>query len=130
MKKILQIAMTIGLVATIGFMSSCEKQYFVPEPVDPDDTSTTVDTVFFATDMQPFFDKSCVGSCHNGGGIPLDLSPGVSYDAIINGGYISSPATNSKLYTKLLPGESMAQYATNAERDMTLDWIEQGALNN
>ena len=129
MKKILQIAMTIGLIATIGFMSSCEKQYFVPEPVDPGDTSTTIDTVYYSTDMQPFFDNSCA-SCHNGGGIPLDLSPGASYDAIINGGYISTPATSSKLYTKLLPGESMAQYATNSERDMVLEWIEQGALNN
>ena len=130
MKKIYQIAMTFGLVATIGFMSSCQKEYFVPEPLDdPNDTTTTVDTVYFSTDMQPFFDNSCVG-CHNGGGIPLDLSPGVSYDAIINGGYISTPATSSKLYTKLLPGESMAQYSTNAQTAMTLDWIEQGALNN
>lgn len=119
--------MTIGLVATIGFMSSCEKQYFVPEPEK--DPTIPVDSISYADDMQLFFDNSCVG-CHNGSGIPLNLSPGVSYDAIINGGYISSPAASSKLYVKITPGESMAQYATNAERSMTLQWIEEGALNN
>ena len=130
MKKIYQRLLLVGLVSAIGFMTSCEKDYFVPEPIDPNDTTTTVDTVFYATDMQPFFDLKCAG-CHNGGGIPLNLSPGVSYDAIINGGYIDATTpSNSKLYVKITPGESMAQYSTPDDTKMTFDWITQGALNN
>lgn len=130
MKKIYKRLLFVGLVSTIGFMSSCEKDYIIPEPVDPNGPPTTVDTIFFSTDIQPFFDAKCA-SCHNGGGIPLNLSPGVSYDALITGNYINTTTpASSKLYVKIAPGGSMAQYSTSAETEMTFDWIDQGALNN
>ncbi len=86
--------------------------------------------VSFSNEMQPFFDAKCI-TCHNGSGIPLNLTSPGSYDALINGNYIDTdnPA-NSKLYTKILPGESMLEYASPAEREMTLVWIEEGAINN
>lgn len=93
-------------------------------PVEPEGD------ISYSTDMQPFFDSKCV-SCHNGGGVPLDLSPGVSFDALISGNYInaSDPASSS-LYTKINTGGSMESYATDSERAITLKWIEQGAQNN
>ena len=80
--------------------------------------------------MQPYFDSKCV-SCHNGGSIPLDLSPVVSYDNLQNGGYIDiANPSNSKLYTKVASGGSMEQYSSSSETSMTLSWITQGAKNN
>ena len=110
-------------------MSSCEKDAFAPEPyVAPCDTCG-VDTVFYSTDIQPFFDASCVG-CHPSSWAP-DLTPGLSYDALINGGYIDTAnAISSKLYVKIAPGGSMESYSTTANTKMTLEWINQGALNN
>lgn len=130
MKKIYQRIFVLGLVSIVGFMTSCEKDYFVPAPpTDPND-SIPIDSISYSMDMQPYFDAQCT-KCHNGGGIPLDLSPGVSYDAIINGGYVntSSPAS-SNLYVKIAPGGSMEQYSTSAETSMTLQWIDEGAVNN
>lgn len=87
--------------------------------------------VSYANDMQPFFDTKCV-ACHvTGSSVPLALDAGVSYDNIIDGGYVNvEDPSASVLYVKMLPGQSMEQYATDTERAMTLAWIEQGALNN
>jgi hypothetical protein len=104
---------------------SCTYDVNPSEPVPP-----IPDTVSYSQDMQPFFDVSCV-SCHNGGGIPLDLSPGVSYDALIAGGYVDvAQPESSLLYTKIAPGGTMVQYSTSSETAMTLKWIELGAENN
>ncbi len=87
-------------------------------------------SISYSEDIQPFFDASCI-ACHNGGGIPLNLEASVSYAELIFGDYIDEaiPA-NSLLYTKIEVGGSMEQYATDAERAVTLKWIEQGAKNN
>ena len=105
-------------------ISSCEKAYYQPieAPVD----------VSYANDMQPFFNNNCnIIGCHDGGSIPLNLLENVSYDNLINGSYIDlGKPTDSKLYVKVTPGESMEQYANAAQRTMILSWIEQGAKNN
>ena len=103
MKKSYQKLLLVGLVSSIGFMSSCEKDYWVPEPPQ----TGPVVPISYSNDMQPYFDASCAG-CHNGTGIPLDLTPGNSYDAIINGGYVNtSSPSSSLLYTKIAIGGSM-----------------------
>ena len=131
MKKILSRVLLLGLIASIGFMSSCEKEYFEPAPPpDPNDTSSNPDTVSYSLDLQPYFDGSCVTNCHNGGGIPLNLTAGLSYDAIINGGYVDvANPSSSLLYVKINVG-SMKQYSTPADNEMTLNWITEGAKNN
>ena len=124
MKKILNVLTICGFVFIMTFLTSCEKTYLVPED------HPVLDDVSYSTDMQPFFDAKCI-SCHNGGGIPLNLDASVSYDALISGNYIdnNNPA-DSKLYTKIIQGGSMESYATPSERALTLKWIEEGALNN
>ena len=129
MKKIITIIGVGGLFCLIFFSTSCTKEYVqYPPPIDP------TDTIYYSADMQPFFDGSCTNSgCHIPGGIfsKLDLSDGASYASLTSQGYIDTaiPA-NSSLYTKINVGGSMATYATPAQREMTLAWIEQGALNN
>ena len=111
----------LPLVVLLGFMTtSCTKDFIVPEPVP--------DVVSFVDDIQPFFNAKCT-NCH--GNAKPNLEYPDSYDNLINGGYIdmNDPA-NSLLYTEINIGGSMEQYATTAERDMTLKWIEQGAQNN
>jgi len=112
----------IGLVLLTTLNTGCYYDKVLPPKVETE--------VSYANDMQPFFDASCTG-CHNGTGVPLNLLPDVSYDAIISGGYVNTDdASASNLYVKILPGASMETYASDAERAMTLAWIEQGANNN
>ena len=115
----------LSILLITGGLYSCEKSYYEPivTPGPPVEVS-------FSNDIQPYFDTKCT-SCHNGSGIPLSLLSGVSYDNLINGGYVDlTTPSNSSIYTKVLVGESMEQYASPSERTMTLNWIEQGALNN
>ncbi len=123
MKKILSALTIFGLVFTMTFLSSCEKAYLVPE-------EQVIENVSFSSEVQPFFDAKCI-ECHNGSGIPLNLTSPGSYDAIISGDYVDTenPA-DSKLYLKIMPGESMSDYASPSERELTLAWITEGANNN
>ena len=82
------------------------------------------DEISYSADMQPFFDLKCV-SCHSGSTPPNLSAPG-SYDDLINNNYIDlDNPEQSLLYTKINVGGSMAQYASSAERAMTLQWIQE-----
>ena len=129
MKKIFSRVLFLGLVSSIGFMSSCEKEYFVPVPPEPIDTSMTPDTASYSLEIQPYFDASCV-SCH-GGVIAPNLSSAVSWAELHDGGYIDLVTpSNSLLYTKIHVGGSMEQYSTSADTKNVLQWITEGAKNN
>lgn len=114
--------LNLSLFVALIFTSGC--YYDKVLPVEPEGE------ISYTTDMQPFFDAKCI-SCHNGGGVPLDLTAGISYDALFAGNYINtSDPASSTLYTKIDTGGSMESYATDVERATTLKWIEQGANNN
>ncbi|HER10124.1 MAG TPA: hypothetical protein ENO20_14565 [Bacteroides sp.] len=99
-------------------MSGCEK-YIIEKP----DIPTGIE---FSTDIQPIFDNRCL-NCHSGM-IDPDLSPGESYDALIDGGYVDTDdPESSELYTKLTTGHGKT---TIEEQLLILQWITEGALNN
>ncbi len=111
----------IGLVLLTTLNTGCYYDKVLPPKVETE--------VSYANDMQTFFDASCTG-CHNGTGVPLNLLPDVSYDAIISGGYVNLDEPSlSVLYIRINEG-NMKDFASDAERAMTLAWIEQGANNN
>lgn len=87
--------------------------------------------ISYSTDIQPIWNDNCVACHQSGTGVPLDLEESVSYDNLINDGYIDleDPAA-SFLYVKITPGQSMDQYVNDSQRQVILLWIEQGALNN
>jgi len=109
------------LFAGVMGMTSCESYTFTPPVADPDATW------HFQTDIQPIFTAKCIG-CHTG--TPLvDLRNGTSYQALVNGAFITLPGETSKLYSKLTGGSHAAR-VTEEERGKILAWINQGALNN
>jgi len=112
----------IGILLLLFISTGC--YYDKVLPIEPEGD------ISYAQDMQPFFDLKCI-SCHNGGSVPLNLNSGDSYDAIISGGYVNTTdAEASSLYAKINTGGSMEGYASDAERAITLKWIQQGANNN
>ncbi len=123
MKKTLQSISLVGAISALFLTASCTKEYLqTPPPPNPNIP------VSFAADMQPFFNARCV-NCH--GSIPPNLEASVAYENLKQGGYINlATPENSLLYTKINVGGTMEGYANSAERQMTLLWIEQGALNN
>ena len=112
-----------GIAVCIILFSSCEKVIFpVPEIILPD-------TVSYSIDIQPIWDDRCV-SCHpptRG----LDLRPGVSYGALISGGYVDTAnAAQSELVEKLNDPHPSNDPTSLTERQLVLEWIQEGAKNN
>lgn len=111
------LAITAGVLWL--FVLSCES-YIIPPPEIPTGIS-------YAEQVQPIFDDKCV-SCHSGG-IPPDLTPEVSYEELMDGGYVDTDnPESSELYQKLLGTHNSR--ATEEEKLTILQWITEGALNN
>jgi hypothetical protein len=119
-------------ILCLGFNTGCGKEITItyldqgsendPNP-DPSPTPPPGNLLSFASKVNPTLQTKCAG-CH---GSVLG-----SYSALMNSGWVSKgDASNSKLYTKMLPGQSMAGYAsgTSLVSDVKT-WIDQGALNN
>lgn len=108
-------------------LSACEYEFIVPAPeaVAPPPES---DTISYAQDIQPIFDKSCV-ACHQGGVAP-DLRPAKSYAALVPDFVVAKEPENSKLYTKCATGGSMAPYTSSTDLSLMKRWINAGAKND
>jgi hypothetical protein len=82
----------------------------------------------FDIDIQPIFDADCVG-CHSGSKPKgqQDLTAGVSYDNLVNGGRVEpGDRDNSILYQKLFVG-NMNNKTTAENKELIASWIDQGA---
>ena len=111
----------------IVILAACTK-YEIPKPPCPENLPTNVS---YSADVQPIFDQSCV-MCHSGGQDP-DLSPGWSYDELIEGtAQDGTPLVDtdfpcsSGLYVKLSGGHN----AEEEEILTILGWIDEGAQDN
>jgi mono/diheme cytochrome c family protein len=115
------IVAALIIPAGMALFSSCEKYGFEPETIDPGEP------VLFQTQIQPVFTGNCI-QCHKGSRDP-DLRDGFSYASLTEGNYVSTPAENSKLYKQIVSGSHKA-FTLDAEKQLVLIWIGQGALNN
>jgi hypothetical protein len=109
------------ITAGMVLFSSCEKYVYQLETVNPEEP------VLFQTQIQPIFTNNCI-TCHKGSRNP-DLRDGNSYASLTGGGYVSLPAENSRLYSQVTSG-SHTSFTLDAEKQLILIWIGQGALNN
>ena len=122
----LKRALLVVAVTVIGIClwTSCTYDTFNPQV--PDEVS-------FSEDIIPVFNASCNGAgCHNEGGTPPDLSEANAWSSLIIGGYINAAEPENRLlYTKILPPDgSMARFATDRDRTLILNWIQQGARDD
>jgi hypothetical protein len=108
-------------MAVLVGMSSCEKYSWIPEKINP------VDSVHFATDIQPIFTANCA-TCHSATRRP-DLRDGKAYKSLTDGAYVTLPGETSKLYTKMT-GSDHAPRSNDIDKQKVLIWINQGAHNN
>ncbi len=117
----LPIYFRVILLALSALFVSCEKFAYQVETVDPGVP------VLFQTQIQPIFTNNCI-TCHKGSRYP-DLRDGSSYESLTTGGYVNQPGETSRLYTKIVSGSHTA-FTIDAEKQLILTWINQGAQNN
>lgn len=120
----------ILLFAGLLYLStSCQKDYFVPEPIE------VPDTISFSAHVIPIFIESCATSnCHDLGGISPDLTADNAYFSLTITGLIDTDNPESsilyqrmKSQTKPMPPSGLLQ---EAKTEIILNWIAQGALEN
>ena len=117
----------------ISMMVSCEYDFIeiaTPEPPDPNDT--TVDTVRFATEIEPIFESSSCTNCHTGSFF-LVLTAGNAHASIMdNGAAVPLDPESSSIYTYPHPasGTHNTKYSSVDEANAIYTWIAQGALDN
>ena len=128
-----RISVFISLVAVVLVgLTSCYKDVIIPElGSGPDDFPPKA--VSFSSELAPMFNTSCaVAGCHVSGAHTPYLSTAISYNQILNGGYVNlASPKESKLY-QMIVGE-MAQYMPSPVKTNTqkvYDWIRNGAPNN
>lgn len=103
-------------VAVLGFQS-CEQH----------EITFTVEFQSYSSDIQPIFDNDCI-QCHTA--VSPNLTAASSHTALTTQGYVDlQTPENSTIYTKLQAG-SHASYTINANKELILEWINQGAPNN
>lgn len=129
------IKQTLVALAFIGALVSCEYEYIevaTPPPLDPGDTTTPIDTIFFAAQIEPIFVSSQCTNCHSGS-LSLDLTTGNSYASMFaNNVVIPLDPEGSSIYTYPHPvtGTHNTKYATVDDANLIYSWIAQGALDN
>ena len=125
-----QLIIYVGLVFIIGFgLTGCYKDVILPDvAVDPDGPPQAVS---YKNDLEPIFVSNCaLSGCHVSGGHKPDLSATISYQEIVNGGFVNTIIPKESILYKMINGD-MKQYIPSAsDRQKVYDWIRNDAPNN
>jgi hypothetical protein len=108
---------------------SCYKDINIPAV--PPNSEGPPQYVSYSAELSPLFNTNCaLSGCHLAGGHHPYLNSEVSYNELVNGGYVNTTVPKeSILYIKI--NSSMQQYIPNAsDRQKVYDWIRNGAPNN
>ena len=125
-----RLSIFAGLVLTIGIgFSGCYKDIIKPDL--PKDPNAPPKQVSFSNELKPLFNAKCTDvGCHVSGAHKPYLTADVSYQQIVNGGYVNLALPNQSILYKKINGE-MQQYIPSADdRQKVFDWIRNGAPNN
>jgi len=125
-----RLIILFGLVLALGFyLSSCYKDVILPEAaVDPDGPPQPVS---FKTDLAPLFNTSCaVSGCHVSGGHKPYLSTDLSYQQIVNGGFVNTAIPKASILYNQINGEMREHIPSAIDRQRVYDWIRNGSPNN
>jgi len=120
------------IVLFVSLLASCEYDFVKPEP-GPEPPDPT-DTISFSIQVAPIWGSDNCTNCHKSGGISsLDLTAANAYNSLTTKGmYNTASPETSKIYTYPHPvsGSHNSKYSSEAEAQIILQWITQGAKNN
>ena len=132
LRKITSIIIVLAIIGTL-VLTGCSKTttLVLTPPVSQDTT-----TISFSADIQPIFTASCaLSGCHVAGAKAPNLSTGVAYLSLQNGGYVVAfDPDNSQLMLwltgKKTPGMPLGNSPDPVINAKVSAWISQGAKNN
>jgi hypothetical protein len=127
MKRLLVYA---GLLLAVGIgFSGCYRDIIKPNLED--DPEGTPKQVSFKTELAPLFNTSCaLAGCHVSGAHKPYLTTDISYQQIVNGGFVNLALPKESILYKMVYGEMAEYIPAKADRQKVYDWIRNGAPNN
>lgn len=128
MKKLIIYAGLLLIVGGVG-LTGCYKDIILPDAAfDPDGPAQAVS---FKLEVAPILSAKCgTAGCHITGAKKPFLGTTVSFQELVNGGYVNTVVPKESILIKKM-NESMREYIPSAaDRQKVYDWIRNGALNN
>ena len=119
-----------GLIMTFGvFLSSCYKDIIKPDL--PKDPNAPPQQVSFKNELAPLFAANCTDvGCHVSGGHHPYMTLNISYQEIVNGGFVNIALPKESILYKEIYGDMGAHLPSINDRQKVYDWIRNGAPNN
>ncbi len=117
------------IIALVLALSSCYKDVILPETVaDPDGPPQFVS---FSVDLEAMLNSKCaLSGCHVTGGHKPFLNTGISYQEIVNGGFVNTLIPKESILYKKINGDMKEYIPSATDRQKIYDWIRNGAPNN
>ena len=128
MKKLIIYAGLLLVLGGIG-LTGCYKDVILPDAAfDPDGPPQNVS---YKIDVAPIMNTKCaIAGCHVSGAKKPFLSTALSFQELVNGGYINTVVPKESILYKAVNGAMREYIPSAAERQKVYDWIRTGALNN
>ncbi len=127
MKKIILLA---GLFFIIGTcLTGCYKDVIIPPSAQ--NPNAPPQATSYKADIQPLFTAHCaLSGCHVSGSEDPDLEAAVSYQNLVNGGFVNTLIPNQSTLYIMINGEMEVHIPSAADRQKIYDWIRTGAIDN
>lgn len=127
MKKLISY-LGVLLIAGLG-LAGCYKDVIYPDlAVDPDGPPQAVS---FSAELAPMLNSKCaLSGCHVSGAHTPYLTADVSYNELVNGGYVNTVVPKESILYKMINGEMKEYIPSATDRQKVYDWIRNGAPNN
>ncbi len=127
MKRLIIFA---GLLMVLGIgITGCYKDVILP--VAGADPNAPPKQYSYKTDIAPLLNTDCAkSSCHVAGAQKPDLETAVSFNSLVNGGYVNTLFPNQSELYQMINGNMQEHMPLASDRQKVYDWIRTGALNN
>ena len=125
-----RLSILLGMVCFLAIgtgLTGCYKDVISPES-DPDGPPQSVS---FREDIAPLLETKCAtAGCHATNAKKPYLKADISYQALVNGGYVNTVVPKASTLYNSIYG-SMAEYMPSpSDKRKVFDWIRNGAPNN
>ncbi len=127
MKRLIIFA---GLLMVLGIgITGCYKDVVLP--VAGADPNAPPKQYSYKTDIAPLLNTDCAKSgCHVAGAQTPDLETAVSYNSLVNGGFVNTLFPNQSILYQMITGNMEEHMPLASDRQKVYDWIRTGAMNN
>ena len=127
MKRII-IFVGMLFVIVVG-IAGCYKDVTLPKPgTNPNAAPIQYS---YKKDIAPMLNTKCaLSGCHVAGAQAPDLETSVSYNSLVNGGFVNTLIPNQSDLYIMITGNMEVHIPDAADRQKVYDWIRTGALNN